>query len=152
LKARAFHYARWTVRILVGLALLLALAAAGLWWWAGREGSLDWLLRQLATGGPLSSEGVQGSIRGAWHIQRIVWERDGFRLEAEDIRLEWQPVALLGRTLLLDQVRVARARVIDQRPRSQQPLVPPQDLSLPWRVRVDELRVGSFAYQGSMQL
>lgn len=151
MKARALQITRWTVRVLVGLTLLLALIAAGLWWWAGREGSLEWLLRQASSGGALRGEGVQGSIRGGWHIQRIVWERDGLRLEAEDIRLEWQPVALLNRTLQLEQVHVARARVVDLRARSDQPLAPPQDLSLPWRVQVEDLRVGALAYEGRAQ-
>jgi translocation and assembly module TamB len=151
LKSRALQITRWTVRVLVGLALLLALLAAGLWWWAGREGSLEWLLRQASSDGALRGEGVQGSIRGPWHIQGIVWERDGLRLEAEDIRLEWQPVALLNRTLQLEQVHVARARVTDLRAPSDQPLAPPQDLSLPWRVQVEDLRVGALAYQGRAQ-
>jgi translocation and assembly module TamB len=151
LKTRALQLTRWTVRALVGLTLLLALLAAGLWWWSGHEGSLDWLLRQVSSRIAVRGEGVQGAIRGAWHIQRIVWERDGLRLEAEDVRLQWEPVALLKRTLQLQQVHVARARVIDLRARNDQPLTPPQDLSLPWRVQVEDLRVDAFAYQGRAQ-
>jgi len=41
-----------------------------------------WLLRQASSRGAVRGEGVQGAIRGAWHIQRIVWERDGLRLGA----------------------------------------------------------------------
>jgi translocation and assembly module TamB len=152
LKAAALRLIRWTVRVLLALTLLLVLLAAGLWWWSGSEGSLDWLLRQASSRVPVRGEGVQGAIRGAWHIQRIVWERDGLRLEAEDIRLQWEPAALLQRTLQLQQVQVARARVTDQRARSAQPLAPPQDLSLPWRVQVEDLRVDALAYDGQAQL
>jgi translocation and assembly module TamB len=150
LSARTARVARWLVRVLVGLGLLLVVTAAGIWWWAGQEGSLEWTLRQAARGG-LESEGVQGSLRHGWHIARIAWERDGLRLEAEDIRLEWQPLALLDRTLQLQQVQVARARVIDQRPRSKEPLQPPKDLRLPWRVNVERLEVGRLSWQGAMQ-
>jgi translocation and assembly module TamB len=152
LKAAALRLTRWTVRVLLALTLLMVLLAAGLWWWSGSEGSLDWLLRQASSRGAVRGEGVQGAIRGAWHIQRIVWERDGLRLEAEDIRLQWQPAALLQRTLQLQQVHVARARVTDQRARSAQPLAPPQDLSLPWRVQVEDLRVDALAYDGQARL
>ncbi|MEJ8836702.1 translocation/assembly module TamB domain-containing protein [Ramlibacter sp. AN1133] len=143
--------ARWTTRIVLNLGLLLILLAAGLWWWAGQEGSLDWLLHRIG-GGPLGTEGVEGSIRGGWKIRRIVWERDGLRLEAEDIRLEWQPLALMNKTLQLQQVQVARARVTDRRPASPDPLKPPTDLRLPWRVNVEELQVRELAYDGRFQL
>jgi translocation and assembly module TamB len=151
LKRQALRAARWTVRILAGLGLLLIVTAAGLWWWSGQEGSLDWLLRRMA-GGPLQSEGVEGSIRHGWKIRRIVWERDGLRLEAEDIRIEWQPLALLNKTLQLQQVEVARARVTDRRPASTEPLRPPSDLRLPWRVNVEDLQVREFAYDGRFAL
>lgn len=149
---RAAVAARWIVRIVLGLVLALVLAAAGLWWWSGQEGSLDWLLRHVAGGGALRSEGVHGAFRGAWHIDRIAWERDGLRLEAEDVRLQWEPVALLGRTLQLRQLQVARARVIDRRPATGQPLAPPRSLQLPWRVEVRQLQVGQLAYEGRFQL
>jgi translocation and assembly module TamB len=152
LKAHAAAAARWTARIIVGFALLLVLAAAGLWWWTGHEGSLEWLLRRVAGSVPLQSEGVKGSIRGGWQIQRVVWERDGLRLEAEDVRLRWQPLALLERTLQLQQVHVARARVIDKRPDTGEPLKPPADLRLPWRVNADELKVDAFSYEGKTQV
>ncbi|NNU43875.1 translocation/assembly module TamB domain-containing protein [Ramlibacter montanisoli] len=152
MNARIARVTRITVRVMVGFALLLLLVAGGLWWWAGQEGSLDWLLRRVGGRVSLQGEGVQGSVRGAWHIRRIVWERDGLRLEAEDIRLEWQPVALLGRTLQLEQVQVARARVIDRRPRSEEAMKLPQDLRLPWQVNVEQLQVGTLSYRGRMEL
>lgn len=144
--------ARWTLRVLLAIALLLVIAAGSLWWWAGQEGSLEWVLQRVGRGGQLQSQGVHGSLRGGWHIERIAWEREGLRLEAEDIRLQWQPIALLNKTLRLDQVQVARARVIDKRPQTDEPLKPPSSLRLPWRVVVDEVTVGQFAYQGRTQV
>ncbi|MBC5784335.1 translocation/assembly module TamB domain-containing protein [Ramlibacter sp. USB13] len=152
MKAAAASLARWTVRVLVGFGLLLALAAAVLWWWAGQEGSLEWTLRRIGGSVPLQSEGVTGSLRGGWHVDRIVWERDGLRLEAEDIRLEWQPLAMLNRTLQLQLVHVARARVVDTRPKDDEPLKEPENLRLPWRVEVESLKVGSLKYEGRTQV
>jgi translocation and assembly module TamB len=136
------------VRVLVAFALLLALVAAGLWWWSGQEGSLKWLFERIAAGGWVQGEGVRGSVRGRWHLERVTWERDGLRLEAEDIELAWQPVAVLSRTLQLEQVRVARARIIDKRPQDKEPLKPPSDLRLPWLVNVEELKVAQLEYEG----
>ncbi|HYE41028.1 MAG TPA: DUF490 domain-containing protein, partial [Ramlibacter sp.] len=144
--------ARWVVRILMGLAALLVAAAAGLWWWSGQEGSLEWLLKRIASGGALTGEGVRGALRGRWTIERIIWERDGLRLVAEDIVLEWQPIALLNRTLQLEKVQAARASVTDRRATSNEPLKPPSDLRLPWRVNVEELKVGKLRYDGRVAL
>lgn len=144
--------ATWAARLLVGFALLLATAAGVVWWWAGQEGSLEWVLRRVLAGGPVQTEGVQGAVRGGWRIARIVWERDGLRLEAEDIRLEWQPVALLNRTLQLKDLQVARARVTDTRPASDEPLRAPEDLALPWRVVVEKVAVGRIEYRGRTEV
>jgi translocation and assembly module TamB len=140
--------ALWIWRGLLALVLLVVVAAAGLWWWGGQEGSLEWTLRRVAGSQPLQSEGVHGSLRSGWRIARIAWEQDGLRLEAEDISLEWQPLALLGRTLRLDQVKVGSARVIDKRAVNKEPLRAPTSLVLPWRVTVDELEVRKLAYVG----
>lgn len=152
MKRHAARAARWTVRVLVAFGVLLVAAAGFLWWWAGQDGSLEWVLRRVTRGVPLESEGVHGSLRRGWHIERIAWEKDGLRLEAEDIRLEWQPIALLNRTLQLQEVKVARAKVIDNRPRDDEPLKAPEHLRLPWRVNVERLEVGSVAYQGRSQV
>lgn len=152
MKASPARAARWAARLLAGLALLVALAAGVVWWWAGQEGSLEWVLRRVLAGGPVQTEGVQGAVRRGWRIARIVWERDGLRLEAEDIRLEWQPVALLNRTLQLKDLQVARARVTDTRAVSKEPLKAPQDLALPWRVIVEKLAVGRIEYRGRTEV
>lgn len=152
MKTASRSAARWLVRILMALAALLIAAAAGLWWWSGQEGSLEWLLKRVASGGALTGEGVRGALRGRWTIERIIWERDGLRLVAEDIVLEWQPIALLNRTLQLEKVHAARASVTDTRAASKEPLQPPADLRLPWRVNVEELKVGALRYEGKLDL
>lgn len=152
MKTAGNRAARWVVRILMGLAALLIAAAAGLWWWSGQEGSLEWLLKRIASGGALTAEGVRGALRGRWTMDRVIWERDGLRLVAEGIVLEWQPIALLNRTLQLEKVHAARASVIDRRPASNEPLKPPADLRLPWRVNVEELKVGALRYEGKVEV
>ncbi|MGV3572230.1 MAG: translocation/assembly module TamB domain-containing protein [Ramlibacter sp.] len=139
----------WTSRVLLALGLLLVLAAAGLWWWAGQEGSLEWVLQRAARGQPLQAEGVQGSVRHGWRIQRMVWEKDGLKIEARDITLEWQPLALLSRTLRVDEVGVGSVRVTDTRAKDDEPLQPPDSLRLPFRITVDELVAGTIVYDGT---
>lgn len=142
----------WTSRILLALGLLIVLAGAGLWWWAGQEGSLETVLRRVAQGQPLEAEGVEGSLRSGWRIKRLAWDKDGLRVEAIDVMLKWQPLALLNRTLRVEEVGVGTVRVLDQRPRDDEPLKPPESLKLPWRVTVDDLKVGTIEYIGTTEV
>jgi translocation and assembly module TamB len=139
---------RWALRVVLALVLLLVVAAAGIWWWAGQEGSLEWTLQRVAAG-QVQTQGVHGSVRSGWRIDRIAWEREGLRLEADDVRLDWQPLALIGRTLRVDLLQVGSVRVIDKRPKDDEPLTVPDNLGIPWRVVVDEVRVARLAYQGT---
>ncbi|MBA2676773.1 MAG: DUF490 domain-containing protein, partial [Ramlibacter sp.] len=133
--------------LVLGTLVLLALLTAGLWWWSGTEGSLDWTLRRLTRDQPVALEGITGSLRDGLHVRRTVWEKDGLRVELQDAQLEWKLFALLTRTLQLDQLHVATVLVTDKRPAGE-PLKPPASLRLPLRVVLDRFTVGSAEYDG----
>jgi translocation and assembly module TamB len=130
--------------LLLGALLVLALAAAGLWWWAGTPSSLDWALRQVAKSQNLQAQGLTGSLRTGLNAQQLRWERDGLLVEAVDAQLAWQPLALWRTTLRLDHLRAARLRVEDRRP--PQPPVALERLVLPLRVEIAELRIGQLQW------
>jgi translocation and assembly module TamB len=134
------------VFLLAGLVALLLVAAAGLWWWAGTDGSLDWTLRQLAQSQPLQVEGVQGSLRSGMRVKRLLWERGGLKVEAFEVQLEWQPLALIMGTLRLDQAHAALVRVEDHRPPTASTV--PRSLAIPLRVAVADLKVGRVEWAG----
>jgi translocation and assembly module TamB len=128
------------VKILAAtLGLLLLVAVAGLWWWSGTEGSLEWTLRRIAQSQPLSAEGVQGSLRDGLRVKRLQWKKDGLEAEADDVYLEWQPLALFRGQVKFDHVSAASVRVKDSRP--PQPKAIPVSLALPIQVVVGEAKV-----------
>ncbi|MDB5945375.1 MAG: hypothetical protein JWQ33_401 [Ramlibacter sp.] len=131
------------------LFLVLVVLAAGLWWWSGTEGSLAWALDRAARSQPLRAEGVTGSLRSALTAQRLVWEKDGLRIEANQVRLEWQPLSLLAGELKLEQLHAASVQVTDTRPRSGEPMRAPRSLALPLRVDADLLAIDRFGWNGS---
>jgi translocation and assembly module TamB len=147
--ARAFG---WLLRTIVALVLLLVLAVAGLWWWTGTEGSLQWALERAARDLPLKSEGVQGGLRTQGRIARLVWEQDGLKVEAEGVALRWQWQALFGRAVHVDQLDVKSLRVTDSAPPTDEPLKLPETIVLPARVRVDAFHVDVLRYQGATTL
>lgn len=128
--------------------LLIAVLMAGLWWWSGTEGSLGWVLHRIGQTQPLQAEGVRGSLRSGLRVGKLTWEREGLRVEAHDVLLEWQPTALVTRTVQLDEFRAGLVRVIDRRAPSADPLKPPADLALPLRVRADKVSVARVEWLG----
>jgi translocation and assembly module TamB len=140
LKRPQISKSRLPAAILALIVLLLA-AVAGLWWWSGTEGSLEWVLRRIARSQPLTAEGVKGSLRSGLHVQRLVWERDGVKIEASDVELAWQPLWLLEGTIKLDRVRAAALRITDRRPPSPEPFRLPESLAIRPDLELDDLAI-----------
>ena len=142
---------RWRRRV-AALALaavgVLVLAALALWVWAGSEGSLATALRWAGASTALVSDEPTGTVRKGGRVRRILWEKDGLRVEVRDAELSWQPLALLGGTLRIDRLAAARIEIDDRRPPSGQPSRPPQSLRLPLGVDVAELSAGALVWVG----
>lgn len=132
---------------LLALALLAA-AGAGLWHWAGREGSLASTLRWAGAHWPLASAQVSGSLLHGGTAQQLVWQQDGLRVQVDNATLRWTPAALLRRTLHIEQLTATRVLIDDQRPPSPPASAPPATLALPLRLRIDALRVAELAWAG----
>lgn len=130
--------------VLAVAAVLMALTAAGLWWWSGSDGSLEWVLRRIAQSQPMTAQGVKGSLRSGLQVQRLVWERDDLRIEASDIELEWQPLGLFDGTIKLDKVHAAALRITDRRP--PEPKRPPLSLMLRPRLVLDDLKIAQIEW------
>jgi translocation and assembly module TamB len=144
---------RWSFAVLGLVALVLLLVVGGLWTWAGTDGSADWALRQAARRVPgLQAQGVEGSIRHGLRVQRLAWSQDGLQVEATQVELAWQPLALLQRRLQVDRLRAQAVRVDDRRPPSGEPSQPPQTLVLPLAVALDDLHVGRLEVAGRTAL
>ncbi|WP_228778595.1 translocation/assembly module TamB domain-containing protein [Polaromonas sp. Pch-P] len=133
-----------------GSVVLLAVGAtAGAWWWAGTDGSLATALNWIARTQPLSAERVTGSLRTGGHIDQLVWQQDGLRVDIRDITLAWQPWSLLHGTLEVNRLAAARVQVTDQRAPSTTPSVPPSALGLPLPVVLDGFSIGQFQWTGA---
>jgi len=130
--------------LLPWLALLLVLAAllGALWLWSGTNTSLATALHHVSLVLPadqtLESGDVNGSLRGGGHIGWLRWQQGGLTVEARDVQVDWQPAALWQQEFKVSRLALGELRIEDQRPASPdaQP-VPPTQLSLPFRARVD---------------
>ena len=134
---------------LLALIVLLFAAAAGLWWWSGVEGSLEWVLRRITASQPVTIEGVRGALRSEWHIRRIVWERAGLTIEAQDVNLSWEPLWLLEGIVKVRRLDAAALRVTDRRPPSGQPFQLPQSLMARTELQLDALAIGRLEWNAA---
>ncbi|MBC7603547.1 MAG: translocation/assembly module TamB domain-containing protein [Ramlibacter sp.] len=121
--------------LLLGLIVLVVATVLTLWWWLGTESSLQWALRRAGDSQPITVQEAHGSLRTGATIGHLTWEREGLKVEAEQVVFAWRPIFLLGGTLKLDQIRAGLVRITDKRPPSQDP--PKQFTSLPLPVQVD---------------
>ncbi len=142
---RAWRAAGWAVGAL--LAALLA-ALAGLWIWAGSEGSLATALRWVGAAQPLVAESVRGSLRHGGSIERLVWSQAGLRVQADGASFQWTPAALLAGTLRIDQLGAHRIVVDDRRPRGAPSTGPPASLAVPLKLQVEALRIDELRWVG----
>ncbi|OYY51977.1 MAG: DUF490 domain-containing protein, partial [Polaromonas sp. 24-62-144] len=130
------------------LALALVAGLAGLWWWAGTEGSMASVLRWAGQSQPLTFERASGSLRAGGRVGQLAWQQGGLRVLASDVALAWQPWSLLQGKLEVTRLTAARVDVTDQRPSSEAPAAPPTALGLPLRVALDDFSIGQLHYAG----
>ncbi len=131
--------------------MAIALAGAGLWWWAGQATSLATVLQRVAqwlpAGQSLQSRDVTGSLRSGGRIGWLRWSSPSLVVDVTDAQVGWQLPLLLQRRLELRDIRAARIHITPLE--HDQPAAPPQplqELVLPLAVelgfQVDQLQWG----------
>ena len=141
---------RWLLWFVLGLLVLVLALAAGLWVWSGQPGSLATVLRLAGAHVPLVSDNAQGSVRRGGTVEKLVWDKDGMRVEVQGAELLWQPMALLHGQLQIDTLSARRIEITDQRAPSTAPASgPPQQLSLPLAIEVKAISARSFHWAGT---
>ena len=136
---------RWLRAFAMGavtIAIILIACVAGLWWWAGTDGSLARVLTWAGQSQPLSFERASGSLRAGGRVEQLAWERDDVTVQINGLALVWQPWSLLQRKLELTQLSADKVTVNDERPPPSEPPAPPTALGLPLAVVIENFTVG----------
>ncbi|MEO8390010.1 translocation/assembly module TamB domain-containing protein [Polaromonas sp.] len=143
------RWLRATAWVAGSVMVLAGAATTGAWWWAGTDGSLATALAWIGRTQPLSAERVTGSLREGGHVDQLIWQQDGLRVDVRDVTLAWQPWSLLHGTLKVNRLASASVQVNDQRAPSTTPSVPPSALGLPLPVLLEGFSIDRFQWTGA---
>jgi len=135
---------RRLVRRLLGiLAVLLSIAVLAVAWLLGTESGLThtsgWLTSM--SGGQIQLDGARGRLAGPLLIDRLRVRTDTLHLDAETLKLDWSPGALLRGVLAVDSFELERLRIASA-PSDGTPAQAPTGFRLPVGLDVTRLHLG----------
>ena len=131
---------RWPRRVLMTLAVLVALLA-GAFWLLGRESTLQQLVQRIsnASGGQVSVTGVSGSLYHRMHIDRLVYRSKDSVITADNIDINWSPLQYFSEGLSISELHVAALTVRSLGP--SEPAKMPASLAAPFRLSLSDARL-----------
>jgi translocation and assembly module TamB len=132
---------RWPRRVLITLAVLVALLA-GAFWLLGRESTLQQLVQRVAnaSGGQISVTGVTGSLYHRMHIDRLVYKAKDSTITAQSIDINWSPLQYFSEGLQISELHVA-SLAVHSTGKSDEPTTMPDSLAAPFRLSLSDARL-----------
>ena len=132
----------WRLILVTVLLLLSMLLAAAAWLLVTERGAAATFASVVRSVGPgLQVEGVHGGLTGPLRIERISFENAQQRILLDDVRLTWEPSALLQRRLHVTSLHAARLQIIRKIDQPSPPAQLPQSLELPLALQLDAVQV-----------
>lgn len=140
------HTRRWPRRVAIGVAVT-GVVLGGAVWYLGRETTLQMIAQRVAnaSGGALTLDGVSGSLYGHMHINRVVYRSETSVLTADNIDIDWKPWQYLSRGVEINKLYAQSLRM-DTLKESDEPATMPTRLAPPFKVAVDDARVGKVVF------
>ena len=140
------HRKRLTRIGIASLAVLICVVAAAAIWLGSAQG-LEWARQKIVqTGnGGIEIENARGSLLGEVQIDRLRIKNEDLSLEAETVRLSWQPWALLRGELHLNR---ASASTLRYRSLTTTASTLPASLALPLDLSIASLEINRLEISG----
>ena len=96
---------KWFLAALgIAAAVLVVAALAALGWLVGTEAGLQWAAGKVPG---LSTEALRGRLAGEIAADKIAYQGDGLRVQAQAVSLRTHLAALLGGRLTIEPLRAA---------------------------------------------
>jgi translocation and assembly module TamB len=131
------------LKIALAIVALVAVAIAAFIGWGVSERGLSFIAAEIGarSAGRVSVEGASGSIAGTMRFARVTWRGVDATVIADDVVVDWNPGALLGKRLSIHGLG-ARHVDIAVKPSTGGTTNPPTNLQLPWAIDIDRLAIG----------
>ncbi|MGA7594985.1 MAG: translocation/assembly module TamB domain-containing protein [Gallionella sp.] len=132
---------KWLVIL---LPACMGIAGAATWLLASASG-LRWLVSvaEHQSAGRFAAKDVSGSLLDTIGMQQLVLRGEGWRVTAHEVRIQWQPAALLQGELKLAALHAGRVEILSLP--SGKSAAPPDSLVLPFAVSVLDFKAGSIS-------
>ncbi|MDT8452971.1 MAG: translocation/assembly module TamB domain-containing protein [Gammaproteobacteria bacterium] len=139
--------------------LLLLLMVVSLVWLTATQSGLRWGYEQAGRylPGELNIAEVRGRLIGPITLRGFEFEQDGTRVKADQILLDWQPMALLTARINISRVHIQSLDIVlpetTETAKSEPPLPGIQlpEIHLPWRMALREAQIDDFSFSRGEQ-
>lgn len=127
----------------MALALMLALLLALGGWLLGTQSGARAAFSLLAAlpNSPMRAEGIQGRLAGPLQIGKLSLDTEARLITLENLRLDWQPRALLDRHLHVNLLHIGKLAIAGKEKKDEEPPRLPDSIALPFTFQVDSARV-----------
>lgn len=139
-RKRIISYA-WRVSLGVVLACMALFIALSVWLLGTQSGAQRAFSSLAGLTSAAQLEGVHGTLAGPLTIDRIVYENDQDKITLLNVRLDWQPMALLRPRLHVQSLHVGRMIVSHKIQQKPTPPHLPDNIALPLAVQVDHVQI-----------
>jgi translocation and assembly module TamB len=131
---------RWPRRLAIAAAITAALLG-GLYWYGGRETTLQTIARRVATssGGAITITGVSGSLYGNMHIDHLVFKSATQQINADNIDIGWSPFQYLSKGVAVNKLAVQN--LTTRALKESEPAKMPLSLAAPFNLSIDDARI-----------
>lgn len=137
--------------LLVPASLAILLGAGALWLGHSESGLRAALnLASQASGGSLQFEEAHGTLAGPLQLDSLRWESPELQIEAQQVRLDWSPGALLRGTLAIAELTTASLHIVATP--SSEPTPPPAQLRLPLSLAVERIGIAELRYGNAVSI
>jgi len=127
----------------LSLLVLLLLAGTALFWIAATESGANaaWSLLASRIKTLPQAQGLHGRLVGPLQFDRLVLDSADRSITLRDLRLDWEPSALLERQLHVTRLRVGRIDVVNKMRRKAEPARLPDTLALPLQLKIERIQI-----------
>lgn len=143
---------RWLHRLLLVLLLPPVMALA---WLTMTESGLYWSYQQAEPylPGTLTVTKLEGRLIGSIKAEGIEYQQDGAIITADQLMLEWLPVALLTAKIDITLLHLQRLKIVlpqSEKTDQPQPLSLPE-INLPWRMMLKNVQINGLSISQNEQ-